>query len=248
MILSCSFDTQLRRCTGTGLLYGCETWAMRIDHDKTMKRAEMRMVRWMCGALLSDRLPSEVLRRRMGVEAIGDVIRRNMLRWYGHVERKRNDDWLKGVRRWRWRAQFPSEDRRRPGGPVFQMTCVCWASVQRIHGTAQGEGELDDRPTRHSLENGIWNDNDEWGYFSGFKLHCFPDACSYVLIPEGLFSLVSVLTEWTAWLLLTLRSWNSSRSHQCLLNNQSIYLEFTTSKNYENNLWPENREIIKGLF
>lgn len=69
---------------------------MRTDHDTRMERVEMRMVRWMCGASLSDRQPSAELRRRVGVEAIGDVIRRSRLRWYGHVERKDDEDWVKG--------------------------------------------------------------------------------------------------------------------------------------------------------
>jgi hypothetical protein len=29
------------------------------------------------------------------VESIGDICRRNRLRWFGHVERKVDDDWVK---------------------------------------------------------------------------------------------------------------------------------------------------------
>src|SRR5260221_7051736 len=37
-----------------------------------------------------------MLRERMGVEAIGVVVKRNRLRWFGHVERKDDCHWVKG--------------------------------------------------------------------------------------------------------------------------------------------------------
>ena len=48
----------------------------------------MRMIRLMCGVSLKERWPSTGLRRRLGVEATGDVMRRDRLRWHGHVEGK----------------------------------------------------------------------------------------------------------------------------------------------------------------
>ena len=60
-----------------------------------LQRAEMRMVRWMCGVKLKDRLPSKELRERLGVDDIALVLQQNRLRWYGHVLRKDHDDWVK---------------------------------------------------------------------------------------------------------------------------------------------------------
>jgi len=45
-----------------------------------LQRAEMRMVRWMCGAKLKDRLPSKELRKRLGVDDIALVLQQNRLR------------------------------------------------------------------------------------------------------------------------------------------------------------------------
>jgi len=59
-----------------------------------LQRAEIRMVRWMCGIKLKDRLPSKELKERLGVDDIALVLQQNRLRWYGHVLRK-DDDWLK---------------------------------------------------------------------------------------------------------------------------------------------------------
>jgi len=47
------------------------------------RRAEMRMVRWMCGVKLKDRLPSKELRERLGVDdiAIGIAAKKAALLW-----------------------------------------------------------------------------------------------------------------------------------------------------------------------
>jgi len=44
---------------------------------------------------LKDRLPSKELRERLGVDDIALVLQQNRLRWYGHVLRKDDDDWVK---------------------------------------------------------------------------------------------------------------------------------------------------------
>ena len=46
-----------------------------------LQRAEMRMVRWMCGVKLKDRLPSKELRERLGVDDIALILQQNRLRW-----------------------------------------------------------------------------------------------------------------------------------------------------------------------
>jgi len=55
----------------------------------------MRMVRWMCGVKLQDRVPNKELRGRLELEDIISVLQRNRLRWYGHVLRKEYNDWVK---------------------------------------------------------------------------------------------------------------------------------------------------------
>ena len=48
-----------------------------------------------CISQLKDRLPSKELRERLGVDDIALVLQQNRLRWYGHVLRKDDDDWVK---------------------------------------------------------------------------------------------------------------------------------------------------------
>jgi len=76
-------------------LHGSETWPVRKENVVALQRAEMRMVGWMCGVKLKDRLPSKELGERLGVDDIALVLQQNRLRWYGHVLRKDDDDWVK---------------------------------------------------------------------------------------------------------------------------------------------------------
>src|SRR5260221_234143 len=83
-------------CVRCCMMYGIETLPMIAQHPAKLLRVEMRMIRMTCGVSLRDKLTSVVLRERMGVEAIGVVVKRNRLRWFGHVERKDDCDWVKG--------------------------------------------------------------------------------------------------------------------------------------------------------
>jgi len=40
-------------------------------------------------------ITSEELLNRLGAEPVCDIIRRNRLRWFGHLERKPDNDWIK---------------------------------------------------------------------------------------------------------------------------------------------------------
>ena len=81
-------------CVRSSMLHGSETWPVRKENVVALQRAEMRMVRWMCGVKLKDRLPSKELRERLGLDDIALVLQQNRLRWYGHVLRKDDGDWV----------------------------------------------------------------------------------------------------------------------------------------------------------
>jgi hypothetical protein len=55
-------------------------------------------VRWMCGVTLKDKKSSQELLGRLGVEDVVDVMKRGRLLWFGHVERKPREDWVKMCR------------------------------------------------------------------------------------------------------------------------------------------------------
>jgi len=82
-------------CVRSGLLHRSETWPVRKENEVALQRAEMRMLRWMCGIKLKDRVPSKELRERLGLHDIISVLQQNKLQWYGHVLRKEDNDWKK---------------------------------------------------------------------------------------------------------------------------------------------------------
>jgi len=49
--------------------------------------ADMRMIRWMCGYTIMDRISNGVLRDLVKVAPIEDKLREVRLRWFGHVKR-----------------------------------------------------------------------------------------------------------------------------------------------------------------
>ena len=81
------------------MMYGSETWAMKVDDVQRLERTERMMIRWMCGVTLKDKKSSEDLRKRLGILSVSDRVRQGRLRWFGHVERRDADDWLSACRR-----------------------------------------------------------------------------------------------------------------------------------------------------
>ena len=64
------------------MLHGSETWPVRTENVVALQRAEMRMVRWMCGVKLKDRLPSKELRERLDIDdSIGIAAKQAALVW-----------------------------------------------------------------------------------------------------------------------------------------------------------------------
>ena len=53
---------------------------------------------YLCSVSLKDRKQSEVLYSLLGVQSMTEVVRLGRLRWFGHVERKSEDDWVSACR------------------------------------------------------------------------------------------------------------------------------------------------------
>ena len=49
------------------------------------------MVMWMTIISFRVKKTSAEFRNRMSIEVIGGVLKRNIMRWFGHVERREND-------------------------------------------------------------------------------------------------------------------------------------------------------------
>jgi len=60
-------------CLRSSMLHGSETWPVRKENVVALQQTEMRMVRWMCGVKLKDRLPSKELKERLGTDDIDGI-------------------------------------------------------------------------------------------------------------------------------------------------------------------------------
>ena len=84
-----------KACVQSVLTYGTETWAMKIANLQSLERTERMMVRWMCGVSLKDRKRSVDMYSLLRVQSVAEMVRHGRLRWFGHVEHKSGDDWVR---------------------------------------------------------------------------------------------------------------------------------------------------------
>ena len=79
------------------LLYEIECWPVKKIFEHKMEVTEMRMLRWMCGRTLMDRIRNQEFRDILGVAPISGKMREHRLRWFSHVQRKTFDALMRSV-------------------------------------------------------------------------------------------------------------------------------------------------------
>ena len=94
-------------CVRSSMTYESETKPLLVDVGLKEQRYSIS---------LKDRRTNEKLRRLVGVEPITTFIRSGRLRWYGHVMRKGDEDWVKKCMEYRVEGRRPRlEDQERHG-------------------------------------------------------------------------------------------------------------------------------------
>ena len=74
-------------CVRSSMTYGIETRPLLVYVGLMFERAEMQMIRWMCGISMKDKRTNEELRRLVGVQPITTFIRGGRLVWTCDEER-----------------------------------------------------------------------------------------------------------------------------------------------------------------
>ena len=82
-------------CVRSVMTYGCECWAPTVQDTLRIQRNDRIMVRWICNVKLEDHITSDSLLHRLGIASVKNIMQRNRLRWYGHVQR--STGWIKRV-------------------------------------------------------------------------------------------------------------------------------------------------------
>ena len=85
-------------CVRSVMMYGSETWALKEEDIRRTSSTDMQMVRWMCQVTLRKKKLSELLRDRLGITKVLDMLLQKRLRWYGHVERMDKENPVKRCR------------------------------------------------------------------------------------------------------------------------------------------------------
>ena len=63
-----------KACVQRVLIYGSETWPMKVEDMQRLKRTEHMMVRWMCGVSLKNRIASVDLNGHLGIERVWQIL------------------------------------------------------------------------------------------------------------------------------------------------------------------------------
>ena len=135
------------------LLYGSETWAMRRKEEGALERTEMRMLRWILGISLLERIESEDIRKRAGVCKITDKACESRMRWYGHVVRRDENNLIRKAK------DMAVEGRRSRGRQRIRWTDVVERDMKGM-GLEQAEAldrNLWRRKTRAADPIGRWD-------------------------------------------------------------------------------------------
>merc|ERR1711888_70050 len=74
-------------CIRSVLLYGAESWPLTQRLEQCIQGCDRRMLRFLVGVSLRDRLSSSEVARRCGLQEISDLARVRRLQWFGHVQR-----------------------------------------------------------------------------------------------------------------------------------------------------------------
>jgi len=128
------------------MLHESETWPLRKENEVALQRVDMRMVRWMYGVKLQDRVPSKGLRERLGLDDIISVLQQNRLRWYGHVLQKEDNNWLKKCMEYEVEGAWPRGRPKKTWTEIVQKDC----QAHKLN----GEDVLDRNRWRKQIRDG----------------------------------------------------------------------------------------------
>jgi len=77
-------------CVQSSIMHESATWPVRKENEVAFQWKEMRMVRWMCGIKVKDRVPSKKLREQLGLDDIILLLQQNGS--HGHMLQKEDNE------------------------------------------------------------------------------------------------------------------------------------------------------------
>ena len=100
------------------MIYGSETWPLKVEDITRISKVDKVMIRWMCNVSLKDDRSSDELRDKLGIPDITEVLCKNRLRWFGHVMRMDAGDPARACK------HVEVEGKQKQGGPKKRSQLV----------------------------------------------------------------------------------------------------------------------------
>ena len=105
-----------RSCVLPVLLYGSEVWTLTTKLEQRLCTFYLRCLRTIIGVNLGDRMSNDQLLQLTGQPSLVDFMRRNRLRWFGHVNRMNNIDGVPSLVKKTMFSYYPDSKRPRHAG------------------------------------------------------------------------------------------------------------------------------------
>ncbi len=112
------------------LLYGCETWPVRVADERMLEVFDNDSIRCILRVRRRDCVPSVELRRRLCLTSIPALLGQRRLRWFGHAARRPEGDLIKDL----LLLTPPRTWRRRAGGQLKTWATTIKADLEPISG------------------------------------------------------------------------------------------------------------------
>ncbi|KAL1446119.1 hypothetical protein WDU94_000032 [Cyamophila willieti] len=122
------------------LLYGSECWTLYKSYSNQIHTTEMRMLRWIAGVTIMDKIRNKYIRGSLGVTAITEKVEEKQMRWYGHIKRRPEEHMVNQA------ISYPLEAPKQRGRPRST-----WIKQQekRLEQEDIDEADIQNRRTYH---------------------------------------------------------------------------------------------------
>ena len=124
-----------KACIHSVLMYGAETWAMKVGVFQKLQATERRIPRMICRVTLKDKVESTVIALRVGVDVLEEHLRQKRSRWFGHIVTRDEKVEIKKV------LELKIEERRKRGRPVKRWIDVVEEDMEKRGVVQQDAGD-----------------------------------------------------------------------------------------------------------
>ncbi|KAK3546779.1 hypothetical protein QTP86_001533 [Hemibagrus guttatus] len=174
-----------RTVVRAAMLYGLETVSLRKRQESELEVAELKMLRFSLGVTRLDRIRNEYIRGTAHVGRLGDKVREDRLRWFGHVQRRESEY----IGRRMLDMELPG--RRQRGRPKRSQRVTSYMETQDFHKSSEGEITIRQKAKRHALKQRA----EKYKYFKMYFM-VFEQVISALLTLQALESQAVSSTHW----------------------------------------------------